>query len=245
VEARLRGSRVVIIGVGALGSLLAEILVRGGVNDMLLVDSDKLATGNLARHRLRMDALGELKAESLADDLNLSSPHARVKPYSKALPLDMAKTRELFADRDVVIDCTAENEPLHVLSGCAWDGEKLFASVSVGRGARRLYFYADRGNRFSLESYAAMIGPWLEQEEQEAPENALPREGPGCWHPLFAARLDDLTLMAATALKLLEAEVCSTASRRGLQVFERQSGPDHVFEGLRRALPPEGSVGHG
>jgi hypothetical protein len=231
---RLRRSRIAIVGVGAIGSLMAELLIRGGVEDLLLIDGDDIEVGNLARHRLRMDSLPARKATSLAQDLNITSPHARVRDYPRTLPAALPEARALLEDQDVVLDCTAEAAPLQILSQVTWDNPKLFASISVGLGARRLYFFAARGVCFPLKTFDALVAPRLDEERQRTDVDDLPWAGAGCWHPHFPARLDDLMLMTATALKLLEAEAVRPHPSSRLQIFERATDPSDTFQGLFR-----------
>jgi molybdopterin/thiamine biosynthesis adenylyltransferase len=51
-QERLRGARVLLVGTGALGSALAENLVRGGVGHLTIVDRDVVEFGNLQRQFL-------------------------------------------------------------------------------------------------------------------------------------------------------------------------------------------------
>jgi molybdopterin/thiamine biosynthesis adenylyltransferase len=234
VMERLRRSRIAIVGVGAIGSLMAELLIRGGAEDLLLIDGDDIEVGNLARHRLRMDSLAARKATSLAEDLNITSPHARVHDYPSTLPTALPDARALLEDQEVVLDCTAEATPLQILSQITWDNPKLFASISVGLEARRLYFFAARGLRFPLEMFDTLVAPWLDEERERTDVGNLPWAGAGCWHPHFPARLDDLMLMAATALKLLEAEAAVPHLSSRLQIFERATDPSDTFQGLFR-----------
>ena len=231
-----RLSRVAILGVGALGSLMADLLVRGGVEDVLLVDDDTLAIGNLVRHRLRMEHLTACKAEALAEELNLSSPHARVKALSEKLPLDPAEAQALLEDRTILIDCTGDDAPLRALSRCRWAAPKLFVSISVGYEAKRLYFFAARDVRFPMEEFEAEVAPLLSASRAKEGEH-LPWEGAGCWHPYWPGRLDDLMLMAATASKLLESVVEAPEAFPMLQVFERRGGPAGTFGGVERFDP--------
>ena len=68
-------------------------------------------------------------------------------------------------------------------------------------------------------------------------ENAgvrLPREGIGCWHPLFPARIDDVWLMAAAAIKRLEETLAAPPTEPVLVVFEQTIENGH-FTGIRLA----------
>lgn len=240
LEEALRSSKIAVLGVGAVGSLLAECLVRGGAGDLLLVDGDELVIGNLVRHRLKMDSLERKKASAMAEELSLISPHVRVRAEDRRLPLDPAEARALLEDRDIVIDCTGDNAPLEVLSEARWDSPKLFVSVSVGYEARRLYFFSSRGERFPFESFVEQVERWLPSDREVAAADPLRFEGAGCWHPVWPGRFDDLMLLAATASKLVEAESARSSGAPGLQVFERRAEPGDVFAGLRRVRePPE------
>jgi molybdopterin/thiamine biosynthesis adenylyltransferase len=48
-QARIRQSRVVIIGLGALGAVHAETLARAGVGELVLIDRDFVEESNLQR----------------------------------------------------------------------------------------------------------------------------------------------------------------------------------------------------
>jgi len=54
----------------------------------------------------------------------------------------------------------------------------------------------------------------------------------------LAVRLDDLMLLAATAVKLLESTISVSESAPRLQVFERWNDPDEAFGGIRRVSTP-------
>ena len=60
-------ARAAVIGCGALGTNIAELLARAGVGHILLVDYDILELSNLQRQALvSEDDVGQLKAKVLA-----------------------------------------------------------------------------------------------------------------------------------------------------------------------------------
>src|ERR1700722_7961615 len=61
-QGRLADSRVLLLGCGALGSSIAELLVRAGVGFLRIVDRDLVELTNLQRQTLfdESDAAGEL-----------------------------------------------------------------------------------------------------------------------------------------------------------------------------------------
>jgi hypothetical protein len=82
-----------------------------------------------------------------------------------------------------------------------------------------------------------MLDPWLKYELKEYANQELPREGIGCWHPVFPARVDDVWLMVSVAVKHLESVIAAIPTQPELIIFEQYYEND-VFAGIRR-LPPE------
>ena len=82
-EGGLADRAVVLLGAGAFGSVLGDLLVRGGVHDLAVFDAGRLEAGNLARHDLTLLELRSNKAEALAAHLNTVSPSARVVGWSR------------------------------------------------------------------------------------------------------------------------------------------------------------------
>jgi adenylyltransferase/sulfurtransferase len=104
-QARLRSSRVLVIGCGGLGVPVLQYLAGAGVGRIGLVDGDKLEASNL--HRQTMYALsdvGEHKAILAADRVRALNPEVDARAYTIRLTAENAA--ELAAEYDLVIDCT-------------------------------------------------------------------------------------------------------------------------------------------
>ena len=66
--ARLRASKVIIIGVGGVGSYAAEACVRAGIGHLTFMDCDSAAPSNLNRQLVALTStLGRNKAEVMAE----------------------------------------------------------------------------------------------------------------------------------------------------------------------------------
>lgn len=235
----LRRLRVAMIGAGALGSLVAEMLVRGGVTSLQIIDGDWIEAGNLLRHTLSFEDLNENKALAMAARLNKVSIHSDVQGYPSGFPLDAGEGQALLEKTQVVLDCTGSDELLAALARCHWDEEKLFISASVGLGGRRLFVFVAAGRAFPADSFVDAMAPWLKTEESEWKGTEVPWEGAGCWSPLFPARIDDLALMASIAVKLIEEGCVQPPLCPTLHVFEQLGDPGR-FLGLRRAEACDG-----
>ncbi|MBE3584762.1 MAG: tRNA threonylcarbamoyladenosine dehydratase [Thermoanaerobacter sp.] len=76
----LAGSRVVVFGLGGVGSYAAEALVRAGVGNLVLVDFDRVCPSNINRqlHALT-STVGQYKALLMAERVKLINPDIRVE----------------------------------------------------------------------------------------------------------------------------------------------------------------------
>lgn len=229
----LCSSRILVMGVGALGSMLAELLGRAGCSDLVVIDGERLQVGNLSRHTLQLSDVCTSKAAGVASRLRNINPHARVHPIECAFPVLDDAGKETVRNCNVVIDCTADDTVLERMKHFDWHGERLFVSASVGMHAKRLFLFFARGNHFPHDDFRRAVDPLINAEVDEYGGEHLPREGVGCWHPVFPARADDLWAMASIASKQIEEIMADEHSHSGLRVFQQVSEGDQ-FQGLRR-----------
>ncbi len=104
-QARLRSSRVLVVGAGGLGVPVLTYLAGAGVGRIIIVDGDRLEPSNL--HRQTLYALadtGRLKAELAAERLHALNPEVDVRAHP--VRLDAANGAALIEACDLVIDCT-------------------------------------------------------------------------------------------------------------------------------------------
>ncbi|MDD4097531.1 MAG: tRNA threonylcarbamoyladenosine dehydratase [Lentisphaeria bacterium] len=86
---RLWSARVVVFGLGGVGSWAAEALVRGGVGHVLLVDDDVVRPSNLNRQLEALHStLGVSKVEALSGRLRDISPQADIRGCAERLTPD-------------------------------------------------------------------------------------------------------------------------------------------------------------
>lgn len=223
--------RVLIIGGGALGSVIAELLVRGGVEHIVISDNEVTATGNLVRHTLILQDVRELKAQSLARRLNQASPHARVKAMG-VFPPRASKDLEIVGQADLIIDCTGENEVLYSLRDFDWERPRIFYSCSLDWQARRSFCYYAWATAFPAHSFLNEVTPYLVEDSHSEERPELVREGGGCWHPIMPARIDDIWMLAAASVRQLDENLKKKCQKSGLVVFVRDE--TNGFSGVHR-----------
>ena len=225
--------KVLIIGAGALGSTIAELLVRQGCCNLVIVDGDIFEVGNLVRHTLAISNVGTRKSLALAARLRQSNPHARITGECSGFPLSKEDGLKAISECGIVIDCTAEDAVLSSMFLHDWSSERMFFSVSIGMKAVRLFVFGAKGYRFPHSEFIECLRPWIEREREEHKDMVLPREGIGCYHPVFPARADDIWLMASAAVKSIEGHVGQMSTYPVFDVFEQMIEKGR-FQGVRK-----------
>lgn len=64
-----RNVKIAIFGLGSIGAQVAELLAKGGVDELLLIDADKVEAGNVIRHTVGLDSVGQSKALAVKNRL--------------------------------------------------------------------------------------------------------------------------------------------------------------------------------
>lgn len=220
----VRRLHFLLIGAGALGSPVAELLVREGTHEVTVVDGERFAPGNCARHTLGLDAVGLIKAGEVASRLASASPGVRVRGISTMLPSDPA---ELLDAADVIVDMTGSDDVLVRMACVDLAKPKNWFSVWMSYGLRHLMVFSSTGHRFPLDEFRAISDPLLNKTRVESEEGV--REGPGCWHPRFPGRASAVAVFAGLTVQLLEARLASNnEDGSSIVALERELGADGI-----------------
>jgi molybdopterin/thiamine biosynthesis adenylyltransferase len=98
--------RAVVVGLGSIGSVVAESLADYAVGRLDLVDPDRLLGHNLVRHRLGRQDLGRLKVNAIAERLTERHGDLEVRRWPRDVILDADVMRPLFAQADLIVGAT-------------------------------------------------------------------------------------------------------------------------------------------
>ena len=108
VMASVAGKRVIIFGVGGVGSWCAEGLVRDGIRHLTLVDVDVVGVTNINRQlQATVSTIGEAKVEALKRRLVDINPNAEIEALCRAYNSETAESFDLDS-YDYVIDAIEE-----------------------------------------------------------------------------------------------------------------------------------------
>jgi molybdopterin/thiamine biosynthesis adenylyltransferase/rhodanese-related sulfurtransferase len=117
-QARLLGSKALLIGAGGLGSPAALYLAAAGVGTIGIVDFDIVDLSNLQRQIIHTtDRIGERKVESAKRSINALNPEINVIAHEEMLVAE--NVERIIAGYDVILDGTDTFETRYILNDAA------------------------------------------------------------------------------------------------------------------------------
>lgn len=123
-QARLRESRVVVIGCGALGSSHVEMLARAGVGHLRIVDRDFVEESNLHRQTMftERDA-GARLPKAIAAAQRVAEINADVKAEPIVADVNRFNVEELIRDAALVLDGTDNFQTRYLINDACVKGD--------------------------------------------------------------------------------------------------------------------------
>ncbi|WP_187171447.1 HesA/MoeB/ThiF family protein, partial [Enterococcus faecium] len=114
-QEQLLNSRVLVLGMGGLGSPVAMYLAAAGVGTLIIADDDRVELSNLQRQIIhRNDAIGLSKVESAKQTLLSLNPDSQIEMIDYRLSEEEAAT--VIANVDLVLDCSDNYHTRHILN---------------------------------------------------------------------------------------------------------------------------------
>ena len=117
---RLAGKRVIIFGVGGVGSWCAESLVRSGIRRLTIVDSDRVCITNINRQLMATtETVGQVKVDALRARLLIIYPSAEITAVQQIFSAETAASFSLES-YDYIIDAidSLKDKQLLILMAC-------------------------------------------------------------------------------------------------------------------------------
>ena len=130
-QLRIQAGRVLVIGLGGLGSPVALYLAAAGVGELHLADFDSVDLTNLQRQVIHdSQSVGQGKVESAMARLAALNPHVQLVPLRQALDSDSLAAA--VAAVDVVVDC-CDNFATRtaVNAACVASGTPLVSGAAI------------------------------------------------------------------------------------------------------------------
>ena len=100
----LKNSRILLFGLGGVGSFVAEALIRSGIGEIDIYDNDVVDITNINRQLIALDStVGRLKTEVMAERLKQINPNIKVVEHPVFVTPEVIENTD-FSKFDYVID---------------------------------------------------------------------------------------------------------------------------------------------
>ena len=141
---RLSSKRVIVFGVGGVGSWCAESLIRSGIRHLTIVDSDHVCISNINRQLMATTkTVGQVKVDALKERLLSINPSAEITAIQQIFTAETAESFSLHT-YDYIIDAidSLKDKALLIL---------LATSLLPSRGDKRVAFFSSMGAALKLD----------------------------------------------------------------------------------------------
>ena len=129
-QEKLLQSKVLVIGIGGLGSPVAFYLAAAGIGTIGLMDGDKVDLSNLQRQILHTTAsIGQDKVSSAEERLHDLDPDIRLTLYPFRLNADNAP--EILSGYDFIIDATDNFDSKFLIARACHNAEKPYSHAGI------------------------------------------------------------------------------------------------------------------
>jgi tRNA A37 threonylcarbamoyladenosine dehydratase len=131
---KLNNTKVLVIGLGGVGGILTETLVRNGIKDITIIDNDIVDITNKNRQIIALDScLGKKKTDVMKGRLLDINKDCKVKVISDFI--DINNIDLLFDEPvDYVIDaCDTVNSKILIIEECLKRKIKVLSSMGMGK----------------------------------------------------------------------------------------------------------------
>ena len=129
---RIGEKRVIIFGVGGVGSWCAESLIRSGIRKLTIVDSDRVCITNINRQLMATTkTVGQVKVDALKERLLSINPSAEITALQQIFTAETADSFQLDS-YDYIIDAidSLKDKALLILMGTKTKA-KFFSSMGA------------------------------------------------------------------------------------------------------------------
>ena len=181
---------VAVVGCGAIGGLVVQLLAQAGVKSFVLVDGDLLTWQNVGRHVLTGRHVGSYKAKALKEELLTRFPDYQVTAIPQKWQNEWKETPGVFDRCDLIIALSAEWVGDSLLSKLSKRGDivppVIFGWVEAHGLAGHALAVMPKGG--CLQCLSSPVGEFLHHVTDVPPEHALAREDScGAFYQPFSA----------------------------------------------------------
>jgi tRNA A37 threonylcarbamoyladenosine dehydratase len=132
VMERMANARVIIFGIGGVGSWCAESLVRTGIRHLTIVDSDRVCVTNINRQlHATTQTVGEVKTEVLKKRLLEINPTAEITAIQRIYNAETSDSFDLPSYHFVIDAIDSLESKAHLIRTVTRTNSVLFSSMGA------------------------------------------------------------------------------------------------------------------
>ena len=129
----ISSKKVILFGVGGVGSWCAEGLIRSGIMNLTIVDSDRVATANINRQLpATTKTVGQLKVDVLKNRLLEINPNANITSIPEIYNPESSESFHLNKYDYIVDAIDSLSNKLHLLCKASETKATVFSSMGAG-----------------------------------------------------------------------------------------------------------------
>lgn len=220
----LASKHMLVLGVGAIGSMVAVALARNGAKQIVLYDFDVKEPENVCRSEYHYVTGIGYKTDELRWIINMITPHTEVHSksdkkvdyiFKHALsnPTVQAEVFEFLKNFDVVFDCTTDNDVMKIL-------DKLnppckIVNLSISNHANEL-----------VCAFSPYVSDYVEFVYSHFIDNDVSDlyYPTGCWSPTFKASYTDIASLVQYAMKRILKMISGLESKTNFYLKDTEEG---------------------
>ena len=131
-QKKILSSKVLIVGIGGLGSPVAEFLSRAGIGSLGIVDDDKISLSNLHRQSLyNTTDIGKFKVKIAKDKIKKINPSTRVTMYKIRLNKD--NFTKIINNYDYIVDGSDNFTTKFLLNDFCLKFKKVLVTAAISK----------------------------------------------------------------------------------------------------------------
>ena len=139
-QKKIISAKVLIVGVGGLGSPVAEFLSRAGVGSIGVVDNDKVSVSNLHRQSLYItNNIGKFKVKITKDKIKKINPNIKVKTYKTRL--NSSNFKKIINNYDFIVDGSDNFTTKFLLNDLCLKSKKILVTGAISKFDGHIFTY--------------------------------------------------------------------------------------------------------
>ena len=129
---KIKNSKILLVGVGGVGSFAFEALIRSGFQNITIIDNDTVEESNINRQLVaNLNTIGKNKVDIALNIANNINKNININAFKIFLSKD--NINELDNDFDFIIDaCDTLNTKLELIRFASNNNIKIISSMGVG-----------------------------------------------------------------------------------------------------------------